>query len=295
MSENSLHLRSHAKLNWYLHVFDPREDGFHDIETVFQELDLADELTFEILRDANECVIDGFPDDVPAETNLITRAWKLMQSAQPGIVRGLRVRVEKNIPRGGGLGGGSSNAACALVALNELYKLHLPLPEIETLGASLGSDVPFFIRGGCAIGRGRGELLESVQAPPAYHLVLTFPTHGISTREAYLRLDQIVSRPKPHHTLETFLRAIATGNPYRLASAISNDFELALKQEKWFHDVISALDHAGSLRSFLCGSGSTVAALGKDHAHCLELSKRLCHILPYTQSVTCTLAFRGAV
>ncbi|MGI8906593.1 MAG: 4-(cytidine 5'-diphospho)-2-C-methyl-D-erythritol kinase [Candidatus Sumerlaeaceae bacterium] len=292
MSTATLTIRSPAKLNWYLHVREAREDGFHDLETVFQELDLHDDLVFESVGGTEDCEIHGFPHDIPHESNLIFRAWKLLRDSYPGRVSGIRVEVNKRIPRGGGLGGGSSNAATTLVALDALYQLSLPSHVLESLGSELGSDVPFFIRGGTAIGRGRGELLESLPASHQFHLLLLFPPHGISTSEAYQRLDELGTRRESVHSIEGIQRALLIGNPYRLAAAIHNDFEPAVQSEPWFRDSVSALDRVGCLRAFLCGSGSTVAGLGKDNHHCVEMSERLCNILPYTQSVTCTLAGR---
>lgn len=286
-------VQSRSKLNWYLRVLEPREDGFHDIETIFQELQLSDELSFELI-DAEACEITGFPDDVPTETNLIRQAWELLRRPYAAQVGGVRVSAVKTIPRGGGLGGGSSNAAATLLALNKIFNLQLSRAELETLAATLGSDVPFFVRGGIAVGRGRGELLESLPVPPQYHVVLVQPGHGISTREAYSRLDALPLHAKALHSLEGVRRAVLTGNPHRLAAAIHNDFEQAVERENWYKRTVSALDQAGCLRAFLCGSGSTVAGLCENQSHCSEVNTRLNNILPYTRFVTCTLAGSGA-
>src|SRR5690606_38610901 len=113
----------------------------------FQELEIADDLTFSHAA-VDQCSIEGFPPDVSYETNLITRSWRLLKQHFPSRVGGIHCQAVKRLPRGGGLGGGSSNGAVALRACNELFNLQLSHSELETLGAELGSDVPFFIRGG---------------------------------------------------------------------------------------------------------------------------------------------------
>jgi 4-diphosphocytidyl-2C-methyl-D-erythritol kinase len=285
-------IRSDAKLKWYLRVLDKRPEGYHNIETVFQQLDLADTLAFEPL-DTNTIRLVGFPDDIAPETNLVTRAWQLLKEQHPTLVGGLQVTVEKIIPRGGGLGGGSSNAAVTLLALNQLYNLSLTSHELESLAAKLGSDAPFFIRGGVAIACGRGELLTPLAPCPQYHLLFVFPPHGISTRKAYDRLDRLAC-PATDNDLGYLTRALASGDPQTLAGAIHNDFERVLSQESWFTNTVSTLDQLGCHRAFLCGSGSTVAALGKNNQHCREMSDRLRDILPYAHCITCTLAGREA-
>jgi 4-diphosphocytidyl-2-C-methyl-D-erythritol kinase len=271
-----------------LRVHEPRADGFHDIETLFQELDLGDDLFFRSRPESVGCNIKGFPEDVVPETNLITRAWELMRRGFPDI-GGLNVEAVKRIPRGGGLGGGSSNAAATLGAINELYKLNLPTNQLEKLGAQLGSDVPFFVQGGIATGHGRGEQLVHLEDGPAYHLVLVFPTEGVSTREAYARLDHIPHRPAPRASLDDVIEVFQAGDPHALAQVIHNDFELAVADESWFKQTTLALDGSGSLRTFLCGSGSTIAGLAADLNHSLEMHNRVCNILPYSCCTVCTL------
>lgn len=252
-------IESHAKINWYLRILDRRPDGYHNLETVFQEIGLGDSLAFEA-TDSAECQIDGFPADVPAESNLITKAWELMRTEFPGKVRGLHVQAQKEIPRGGGLGGGSSNAAAALKAVNELFDLKLPASDLEMRGATLGSDVPFFIRGGCAIGRGRGERLTPVKHNLRCGLILLFPGVHVNTGEAYKKLSGI-KRNSPDNGIESVLTALNTNDLNALCQATYNDFENTVVESKWFDEARAYLALAGCHRSFLCGSGSTVAGL----------------------------------
>jgi len=283
-------MRSPAKLNWYLRVFEPRADGYHDIETIFQELELADELSFERGEDES-CLIAGFPADVPAEANLITRAWQLLREAYPGHVHGIRVNAVKNLPRGGGLGGGSSNAAAALTAISQLFGLNLPFSRLKMLGSRLGSDVPFFIRGGCAIGRGRGEQIEPVEGAGEFPLVLVFPDMGVSTRDAYARLDSL-KRPQTTGTnVNSLLNAIRSGDPGALAPLIRNDFELVVKDEPWYRHAFDILMSQGCQRVFLCGSGSTVAGLTRTMNEADKIKSQVREFCNYTS--LCTRALSG--
>jgi len=266
ISNEPLHLRSHAKINWLLAVGATRADGFHEILSLFQALDLGDDMTFRALE-TDECQLTGFPADIAPETNLVYRAWRLMQERFPGRVHGLSVLIEKQLPRGGGLGGGSSNAAATLNAINQLYGLSLPPVELASLGATLGSDVPFFITSGAAIVRGRGEIVEPIAAPlPCYHLVLVFPYEGMPTPEAYRKLDSMQHVSLFPHSLSPLLTEWRSGDVARMAAAAQNDFELAARDYQWYQEATGRLHEAGALKTLLCGSGSTVAGLVKDAA-----------------------------
>lgn len=265
----TVELRSHAKINWYLRVGRRRADGFHEIETIYQQIELADEMTFEPMEKA-DCDIVGMPFNLPKEENLIWRAWKCMREHCGSVVGGLMVTIKKHIPACGGLGGASSNAATTLRALNMLYGLGISDQQLEEFAASLGSDVPFFIRGGCAVGTGRGEILEQVEGVPPYSLQLAFPNAKVSTAEAYRRLSSI-HRPSPRYTVWDVVALLREGGVATLAPAIHNDFELIVEQEPWFVQACSTLKQLGCLRTFLSGSGSTVVGLKNSLEH--ELSE----------------------
>lgn len=267
----------------------PRADGYHDIETVFHALELGDNMVFECI-DAPECRIEGFGPDIPAEKNLITRAWRLMRETYGPQVAGLRVRVQKQLPQGGGLGGGSSNAAATLKAAQKLYCPSVSDHELQSLGKSLGSDVPFFVKGGCAIGTGRGEILTPIAAPSPFHLILVFPNQKISTPEAYAALDRITNRAHSTTPLTHITDALLEGNVTRLAALIENDFEQVLGKETWFTATRDLLMEAGCIAAFLCGSGSTIAGLARSHEDivCIEsnLARRLFYNTINTRTVT---------
>jgi 4-diphosphocytidyl-2-C-methyl-D-erythritol kinase len=187
-SENtsSITITSHAKVNLYLDVLGLRPDGYHEIETLIQEISLHDTLTF--TRTSRGISVECDDPRVPCDaSNLVWRAAARLKRGYPGH-GGIHIRIEKRIPPGGGLGGGSSNAAAALKALNGLWQIGLGVDELESLGARIGSDVPFFIRGGAAICRGRGEVVQPVRLRERYWYVLALPGFAVSTRQAYANL-----------------------------------------------------------------------------------------------------------
>ena len=161
-----------GKLNLFLHVLGRRADGYHDLQTVFRLVDRSDRVGVAPRKDG-KIVFDGsFGED-----NLCVRAAKLLD-------KGCDLALEKNIPVGGGMGGGSSDAATVLLALNKLYSLKLKRENLQSLGAKLGADVPFFVYGRNAIGEGIGERLEALELPPAWYLVVT-PQVSVSTKETF--------------------------------------------------------------------------------------------------------------
>ncbi|HXC59943.1 MAG TPA: 4-(cytidine 5'-diphospho)-2-C-methyl-D-erythritol kinase [Steroidobacteraceae bacterium] len=176
-----------AKLNLFLHITGRRSDGYHDLETVFQLVDLCDELDIEV-RDDGRIMREPPPSDaqlaaLPDADDLTVRAARLLQQA--GDVRsGASIHVSKRIPAGGGLGGGSSDAAAVLLALNSLWKLHWSRERLAALALQLGADVPVFVQGRNAFARGRGEQLTPVDLPPRW-FVIADPGVPVSTREIF--------------------------------------------------------------------------------------------------------------
>ncbi len=164
-----------AKLNLFLHVVGRRDDGYHLLQTLFQFLDLQDELTFTPTTDGRITLATPMPD-VPPERDLTVRAATLLKG-QTGATAGVEITVRKRIPLGGGLGGGSSDAAATLLALNTLWALHLPLDRLAALGLQLGADVPVFVQGHAAWAEGVGERLTPVEPACPWYVVLVPPVH----------------------------------------------------------------------------------------------------------------------
>lgn len=179
-----------AKLNLFLHVVGRRDDGYHLLQTVFRFIDRADRLRFEPRTDGRIILGNPLPG-VPPETDLTVRAAQALQAATE-ITEGVTIHLEKNLPMGGGLGGGSSDAATTLVALNRLWNVGLDSIALQRIGLALGADVPIFIHGRTAFAEGVGEQFTDVTAPPSWYLVLvppvTVPTPAIF-RSPALRRD----------------------------------------------------------------------------------------------------------
>ena len=199
--------RTPAKLNLFLHVTGRRPDGYHDIETAFQLVDLQDELTIESRTDGR-IVREPAPSDtllasLGDDEDLTVRAARLLQQAS-GSHLGASIHVAKRIPAGAGLGGGSSDAACVLKALNEQWGLHWPAQQLAELGLQLGSDVPVFVYGHNAFASGRGELLTPLQLARRWFVIVD-PGISISTRELFAAAD--LTRDTPPLTM----RALPAG------------------------------------------------------------------------------------
>jgi 4-diphosphocytidyl-2-C-methyl-D-erythritol kinase len=176
---DSLRLLSPAKLNLFLHITGRREDGYHELQTLFQLLDWGDHLEF-FPNDSGHITLSGCDLDIPDEANLIVRAARLLRSGN----RGVHVAIDKRIPEGGGLGGGSSNAATTLLAMNYLWQCGLDNTSLQHLGAQLGADVPVFTAGHTAWAEGVGEILTPVELPRDWFMVVT-PRCHISTAEVF--------------------------------------------------------------------------------------------------------------
>jgi 4-diphosphocytidyl-2-C-methyl-D-erythritol kinase len=191
-----------AKLNLFLHVLGRRADGYHELQTVYQLIDLTDTLTFRVSGDGEIRRLEG-PAAVPAESDLAVRAARLLRAAA-GIRQGAEIRLSKRIPIQGGLGGGSSDAATALVALNEIWGLRWPVERLSQIGRELGADLPLFIHGHSAWGEGVGERLTPLDLP-ARHYAIIYPGVGVSTAEVFQAPE--LTRNSPSLTIRGFLQA----------------------------------------------------------------------------------------
>ena len=256
-SENGLTLPSFAKINLSLRVLGRRADGYHEIRTVFQTITLQDRLTFRPL-DTDRLELSCDAPDIPAdETNLVHRAAVALRDHFK-VRRGARVQVEKRIPAGGGLGGGSSNAAVTLVALSRLWGIGADAEELAAVAAGLGSDVPFFLTGGTALGTGRGERVRPLADAPHAHLLVVSPPVKVSTAEAYKSLNA-PALTKNEAAVNFYVSR--AGEEFRgsLRESLANDFEPAVFRR--FPEIERARDallRAGAQGALLSGSGSSV-------------------------------------
>ena len=200
-----LSLLAPAKLNLFLHITGRREDGYHNLQTLFQLLDVGDELKFEAKCNC-EIILEPELEGVAPEDNLIVRAARLLQQeagkALPSFSQGAKIQLLKRLPMGGGIGGGSSNAATTLLGLNHLWNLHFSIDHLAELGAALGADIPVFVRGQTAWAEGVGDLLQPLEMEEKWYLVLVPQCH-VSTAEIFCHKD--LTRDTPNITVAAFL------------------------------------------------------------------------------------------
>jgi len=196
------HWPAPAKLNLFLHVIGRRPDGYHELQTVFQLIDLCDTVTVAVRADGSIERPEG-PADVPPDSDLVVRAARALQ-ATSGTRLGATLRVRKRIPMGGGLGGGSSDAATTLLALNRLWDCRLGIEELARLGLPLGADVPVFVKGFSAWAEGVGERLTPLELPQRWYVII-HPGVGVSTRAVFQSPE--LTRNSPLITIRAFFEA----------------------------------------------------------------------------------------
>ena len=246
-------LRAYAKINIGLHVLGKRSDGYHDLETVFHEIDCFDEIE---LKQHDKVTMTADSILVPIDvSNLCIGAANLLQK-EKHIQQGVMIHLKKNIPIGAGLGGGSSDAAAVLFGLNHFWKLKLSNNQLRSIAARIGADVPFFIDGGTAYATGRGEILESFSLPLPFWIAVVTPLIHISTTWAYNHL--VPNRNGKASGLRAKL-VKQISNPQKLASVAQNDFEIsAFQTYPELSHIKEKLKEMGAVFSLMSGSGSSM-------------------------------------
>lgn len=248
-----------AKINLMLDVLYKRPDGFHEVEMVMTMIDLADRLEMsEQSRDT--IMITSQAGYIPLdEKNLAFQAARLIKEHYD-VRKGVHIHLDKKIPVAAGLAGGSSDAAATLRGLNRLWNLNIPMEELLSLGAELGSDVPFCVTGGSALATGRGEVLKSVPNPPQCWVVVAKPPINVSTAEVYgrLRSDNI----KNHPSAVDMVAALEAGNFNEMCQSLGNVLEeVTLKLHPEVQQLKEAMIKLGADGVLMSGSGPTVFGL----------------------------------
>lgn len=271
-------VRVPAKVNLELLVGPPRDDGFHTLSTVYQAVSLHDDVTVALDDDWGCSVVGPYRDVVPTDgSNLALRAARLLAD-ETAIDAPVHISISKSIPVAGGMAGGSADAAATLVACDRLWSLGLSTEELEEYAAELGSDVPFLIRGGTAVGSGRGERLAPVLARGSYHWVFAISDIGLSTPEVYGKCDALrgesdVPDPVPNAELMSALRL---GDPHIVAPQLTNDLqEAAISLRPELGEVLRSGMEFGALGGVVSGSGPTVAFLVEDVESAIDLTVAL--------------------
>jgi 4-diphosphocytidyl-2-C-methyl-D-erythritol kinase len=254
-----------------------RADGFHDLATVFHAVDLLDTVT---AREASELRVTVEGEDaesVPADaTNLVWRAAQAMADAT-GVDPAVHLHISKAIPVAGGMAGGSADAAAALLACDALWGTRVAPEELHYLAAELGSDVPFALMGGTAIGRGRGESLTPVLTRGTLHWAFAVFEGGLSTPVVYARCDDMRGPDIPSPQIsDALLSALATGDAPAVGRALRNDLQAAaISLRPELADVLEVGEDYGALGQIVSGSGPTCAFLARDEDHALDIAVAL--------------------
>lgn len=275
-------VRVPAKINLCLGVGPVRDDGFHPLATVYQAVDLHDEVRATARVDEQITVAVHSELDVRAESafvpedddNLAVRAARLLREVT-GTTAGVDLAIRKVIPVAGGMAGGSADAAAALVACNDAWATGLSRAELEQIAAQLGSDVPFLLHGGNAIGGGRGETISPVLARGSYHWVFAMAYEGLSTKAVYAEFDRLNEGSQVQDPVvpDALLAALRAGDAEALGDALSNDLtEAALSLRPELQDTLEIGIEAGALGAILSGSGPTALFLASDEQHSLDIA-----------------------
>ena len=269
---NRISLKAPAKINLFLEILGKRDDGYHEIETVMQEIDLVDNLQFEEIQEGVrlKCNDKNIPSD---ENNLVCKAANLILN-ECGIKKGVLISLEKNIPVGAGLGGGSSDAATTLKALNLLWKIGLNDAELMHFAAKLGSDVPFFIKGKTSLCSGRGEKITPIEVKSEMNYLVIFPHINISTATIYRNLK--IDLTKKIIDVSFFLNALKHHKAAGISKLLFNRLEeVIFTTYPDLLDVKKVLGHYDFCGLSVSGSGSAFFGLCRDRQQAKAIKSKI--------------------
>lgn len=261
---------AYAKINLSLDVLNRREDGYHELEMVMQQLALKDTITIEERESGFS--IDSNSKDIPLDSsNLVYKAYSIIKE-KFNINRGIHIHIEKNIPVAGGLAGGSTDAAAVLKGLNTLWELNISEEQLMDIGVKIGADVPYCIMGGTALARGIGEKLTRLKSFSDRLILIANPGFSVSTAHVYnnLKLDKITDRPKT----QLILKYIEDGNTEFVAKEMKNVLEtVTISENPILNEIKNQMIKDGALGSLMSGSGPTIFGIF-DNPESMEKCKR---------------------
>jgi 4-diphosphocytidyl-2-C-methyl-D-erythritol kinase len=278
-----------GKVNLFLKVGPRGEDGYHDLATVYMAVSLRERVIVEGDLDWSVNVAGSLPPEhlasVPTNSsNLAVKAAKqVAEMAEQEVKYPLKVSIDKNVPLAGGMGGGSADAAAAMLAANKVWRLGMYGDQLQQGSAVLGADIPFSFHGGTAIGTGHGDQLESIERIPTYHFVFIISDFGLLTPEVYGMFDALQdtrgttddTQVEPQVS-KKFLRALRSGDPEQLAPELHNDLtEAVIAMQPQLYEVLEASIAAGGLAAIISGSGPTVAVLCRDALNAEAVAQNL--------------------
>ncbi|MBG0826314.1 4-(cytidine 5'-diphospho)-2-C-methyl-D-erythritol kinase [Planomonospora sp. ID67723] len=277
---DSVTVRVPAKVNLQLAVGPLREDGYHDLVNVFHAVSIFDEVTAAAESGMSVRVEGESADQVPENDDNLAIQAAVALARHAGRSYGVSLAIRKTIPVAGGMAGGSADAAAALVACNELWGLGLPVEDLMEIAADLGSDVPFALLGGTAVGTGRGERLTPLEVGGTFHWVFALADEGLSTAKVYGECDRVREtageQAAPPRTSEPLLAALRAGDAKALGAELTNDLQpAALSLRGSLARTLDTGRQHGALGSLVSGSGPTCAFLAESEAHAAALAASL--------------------
>lgn len=278
MTHQKITYHSPCKFNLFLDVTGRRPDGFHEVATIIEPLSLSD--TLHLQETSGEISVTSDQPEIPdGPDNIVYQAVRLLRE-ETGEDRGVRIRVEKNIPAAAGLGGGSANAARTLQTLNSIWKLNLPPPALSRIAARLGSDVPFFLNPRTSHCRGRGEMITPLPRAPRFQAVLIKPPLPIPTRWAYEQLA--ISAPlSPRRNIQDIITALENSDLSALGSSLYNIFQEVLEPKiPELRNILEFFRKNNTIGAILSGSGSTVVGLLETEFEAQSLADQARAIFP---------------
>jgi len=266
-----LTLKAHAKLNLTLDILGKRDDGYHDIESVEQQISLHDVISVE---PSDDMIIKCDSKDIPKDSsNLCWKAAELIKN-QFNINDNVKITIKKNIPVGAGLGGGSSDAAATLKALNTLWELGLSQDVLVNAAAKTGMDVPFSILGGTCLATQRGDIVKKIKPLPELSCIIVFPGFSVPTKDAYASLDYDKTGKK--NATRNLINQINNNDKNQIINSLHNDFEYTvLQQYPEIKNIKELLKDAGANNPAMTGSGSAVFCLEDDKNKANSIYKQI--------------------
>lgn len=268
-------IKSNPKINWFLNVEPIRSDGYHELQTVMQKIDIADLIIIKGRPDRNIEISDiNSKCGCPTIENIIYKAVKMMQSHYD-IDEGLDISIQKEVPVAAGLGGGSANGAAIIKGLCERWSINPEQEVLRKIATQLGADVPFFLGKSPALCTGIGEIIEPLDSQ-RYHLVLWKSANPLSTIKVYQQFDQ---SPRPQKNIERFLKAYASNDIALVTDAIWNNLSLAsLECMPQLQKMLDQCCAAGSQATWISGSGPTIVALASSRSSAIELKNKISQV-----------------
>jgi len=270
---NELKLKAYAKINLALDVLSKREDGYHEIRTIMQTVDLYDIINIEKIEEDN-IIVTTSSENIPTDNKNHAYIAASLLKERFGVKQGVRIHIEKNIPVSAGLAGGSTDAAAVLKGLNEIFELNLSEQQLMEIGREIGADVPFCLVGGTALCEGIGEKVIKLKSAPQMNILIAKPEVYVSTQAVYEALD--LSKVKKRPNIEAMISAIEEGNVKEIAKNLCNVLEVVtVNQYPVINRVKDIMRNNNALGTVMTGSGPAVFGIFSNRYDALKAAERL--------------------